>query len=181
MNEKKLTALVGVLAFGIAGMALVPVGMDAGAEHMPLAQANEGTDHCEEFTEENLENVIHAIDADEVLRQVEQLEEVDLDKVLFPELEAERSTTKDGTEITTIVNVEIIWSIHVFFFNAAQIPSKIPIGTEKITAKILILIEYKILFVYCQTKSKKERNKKPFAVIFFEKMYERRFCHAIFR
>lgn len=55
----------------------------------------------EEFTEENLENVIHAIDADEVLRQVEQLEEVDLDKVLFPELEAERSTTKDGTEIAS--------------------------------------------------------------------------------
>ncbi len=45
MNEKKLTALVGVLAFGIAGMALVPVGMDAGA-HTPLAQSNEGTNNC---------------------------------------------------------------------------------------------------------------------------------------
>ena len=46
MNEKKLTALISVLAFGLAGMALVPVGMDASAEHAPLAQANEGTDHC---------------------------------------------------------------------------------------------------------------------------------------
>lgn len=52
MNEKKLTALISVLAFGLAGMALVPVGMNAGAEQTPLSQANEGTDHCEEFTEE---------------------------------------------------------------------------------------------------------------------------------
>ena len=35
---------------------------------------------------------------------------------------------KDGTEITTIVSVEMVWSIQVFFFSAATIPSRMPKG-----------------------------------------------------
>lgn len=37
----------------------------------------------------------------------------------------------------TIVSVEIVWSIHVFFLSAAQIPKAMPIG-------ILKSIEYRL-------------------------------------
>ena len=34
-----------------------------------------------------------------------------------------------------------MWSVIVFFFNAAQTPNKIPIGTEKITENMFIFID----------------------------------------
>ena len=43
---------------------------------------------------------------------------------------------KLGTEIHTITEVEMMWSVSLFFFNAAQIPNAIPVGTEKITEKM---------------------------------------------
>ena len=45
--------------------------------------------------------------------------------------------TKLGTEIKTITSVEIVWSIHVFFFKPAKIPNKIPKGTDTKTATML--------------------------------------------
>ena len=36
--------------------------------------------------------------------------------------------TNDGTDINNITPVLITWSCHLFFFNAAKIPSPIPIG-----------------------------------------------------
>ena len=53
--------------------------------------------------------------------------------------------TKLGTEINIITAVLMMWSVIVFFFNAAQIPSKIPIGTEKITENMLIFIDVRSL------------------------------------
>ena len=50
-------------------------------------------------------------------------------------------TTKDGIEIKIMTKVEIVWSIQVFFFKPAKIPSPIPSGTEKTTEMILIIIE----------------------------------------
>ena len=52
--------------------------------------------------------------------------------------------TKLGSEMNIITNVEMVWSVIVFFFKAAQTPSAIPIGTEKITEIIFSLIEYPI-------------------------------------
>ena len=43
-----------------------------------------------------------------------------------------------------MTNVEIVWSVIVFFFKAAHIPSRIPIGTEKITDKMFRRMEYPI-------------------------------------
>ena len=43
-----------------------------------------------------------------------------------------------------MTNVEIVWSVIVFFFKAAHMPNKIPMGTEKITDKIFSRIEYPI-------------------------------------
>ena len=47
---------------------------------------------------------------------------------------------KEGIEMKTITNVEMMWSVIVFFFKAAQIPKAIPKGTENITEKKLIEI-----------------------------------------
>ena len=52
--------------------------------------------------------------------------------------------TKLGKEINTITMVEIVWSVMEFFLSAAQIPNKIPMGTEKSTEIIFNLIEYPI-------------------------------------
>ena len=52
--------------------------------------------------------------------------------------------TKPGIDIKTMTKVEIVWSVIEFFFKAAHIPNKIPMGTEKITDKILSRIEYPI-------------------------------------
>ena len=41
-----------------------------------------------------------------------------------------------------ITRVEIVWSIHVFFFRPAQMPSKMPRGTE---------ITTEIIFKYMET------------------------------
>ena len=48
--------------------------------------------------------------------------------------------TKDGTEMQTIVSVDIVWSIQVFFFSAANMPNAMPIG-------ILKIIEYKLTII----------------------------------
>ena len=53
--------------------------------------------------------------------------------------------TKDGTEIITIIVVEITLSCHLFFFNAAIIPKTKPSGTEMSIAKTLIKIDGLIL------------------------------------
>ena len=66
-------------------------GMRNGSNEIPVVS--------EKFTEKNINNLIYGIDVDEVLRHIEQLKEVDLDKVLFPELESERSAAKDDAEI----------------------------------------------------------------------------------
>jgi len=50
-------------------------------------------------------------------------------------------TTKEGIEMKTITRVEMVWSIQVFFLRPAQIPSKMPRGTEKITEMIFKYIE----------------------------------------
>ena len=44
---------------------------------------------------------------------------------------------KLGIEIKIITPVEIIWSVGLFFFKAAQIPSKIPSGTATITETMI--------------------------------------------
>ena len=44
-------------------------------------------------------------------------------------------------EIKTMTNVEIVWSIQVFFFKPAIIPKRIPNGTEIMTETILMDIE----------------------------------------
>ena len=41
----------------------------------------------------------------------------------------------------TMTSVEIVWSVIVFFFKAAHIPSRMPMGTEKITDKIFSRME----------------------------------------
>ena len=46
--------------------------------------------------------------------------------------------TKLGNEMKIITDVEMIWSVIVFFFSAAQIPNKMPIGTENMTENTLI-------------------------------------------
>ena len=45
--------------------------------------------------------------------------------------------TNEGIEMNIITRVEIVWSIHVFFFKPAKIPSIIPKGTEIKTAIML--------------------------------------------
>jgi len=91
MNEKKLTALVSALAFGLAGMALVPVGMDAGAEQTPLAQANEGTDHCIPYGPEYLTRDDYAVLCDLIPSTYAD----ELTEVIIPE-------TYSGRPVTTI-------------------------------------------------------------------------------
>ena len=44
-----------------------------------------------------------------------------------------------------MTNVEIVWSVIVFFFKAAHMPSKIPMCTEKITDNTFNRMEYPIL------------------------------------
>ena len=45
----------------------------------------------------------------------------------------------DGTEINTMTMVDMTWSVNLFFFNAAHMPSPIPRGTDIITGQILVL------------------------------------------
>ena len=48
---------------------------------------------------------------------------------------------KLGTLIKIMTNVEIIWSVILFFFKAAQMPITIPVGTLIKTEIILMLID----------------------------------------
>ena len=41
--------------------------------------------------------------------------------------------TKLGMEMNTMTMVEMVWSVRVFFFSAAQMPSSMPMGTETMT------------------------------------------------
>ena len=50
-------------------------------------------------------------------------------------------TTKPGIEMKIMTEVEIVWSIHVFFFKPARIPKPIPRGNEIRTAQTLMDIE----------------------------------------
>ena len=45
---------------------------------------------------------------------------------------------KEGTEMKTMTRVEMMWSVILFFFKAAQMPSPIPAGTEIKTGQILV-------------------------------------------
>ena len=51
-----------------------------------------------------------------------------------------KAVTKDGTEITSITKVLMVWSCHLFFFKAAKIPNPIPRGIAKIEEYTLIKI-----------------------------------------
>ena len=46
---------------------------------------------------------------------------------------------KDGTDINTMTMVDMTWSVNLFFFKAAHMPSPIPSGTDIITGQILVL------------------------------------------
>ena len=50
-------------------------------------------------------------------------------------------TTKPGIEMKIITDVEIVWSIQVFFFKPARIPKPIPRGNEIRTAYTLMDME----------------------------------------
>ncbi len=44
----------------------------------------------------------------------------------------------------TMTMVEMVWSVRLFFFKAAQMPSRMPMGTETITEIIFKRTEYQM-------------------------------------
>ena len=52
--------------------------------------------------------------------------------------------TKLGIDMKIMTMVEMVWSVTVFFFNAAQMPSSMPMGTDRMTEIIFKRMEYPI-------------------------------------